>query len=83
MATKPQVEVQVTGSAYGAARDGADVVFFEQTIRNKKLAWKRVGTAKWDDHHGSYARTPSFKGEVFKALDTLLRAPAPAHLVLP
>lgn len=41
----------------GSPDDGAAfVVIFRQTIRNGKLAWKKMGEARFHSHHGLYAR---------------------------
>jgi hypothetical protein len=33
---------------------GDVVTLFKEVIRNGRLSWKKVGSAKWDNHHGFY-----------------------------
>lgn len=40
-------------SGFGSPADGAAfVVIFRETIRNGKLAWKKMGEARFDRHQG-------------------------------
>lgn len=62
-------------SGLGSPDDGAAfVVVFRQTIRNGKLAWKKMGEARFDRHHGLCGRPYGLPSSAADDLAEHLRA---------
>lgn len=72
---EPDCVVQYRASRYGASwtADETMVDLFMQTIRDQKIRWRLVGTARWDDHHGLYAMPGGFPNEARTELEDCLR----------
>jgi hypothetical protein len=59
----------------GSPDDGAAfVVIFRQVIRNGKLAWKKMGEARFHRHHGLHAQPYGLPASAADALAEHLRA---------
>jgi hypothetical protein len=62
------------GKEWGATRTGDAVTLSRVTIRNSRLAWKRAGTARWDDRAGLWAiSAPAFPDAEREAIEAQIR----------